>query len=162
MTPLRQKMIQDMKIRGLSEKTQYAYVRYVSRFAAHFRRSPDRLGSQHVHAFQMHLLDNGVSYSTLKQLVLAVLVLAEAAGEDHKGSRQIRPPSVRVRPGASAFGDLIQQQEQHRMFVLQRVGLRLQLRSVLHGFAKVPIGFFMGEMGLKVGSQLPQQTGHSS
>jgi site-specific recombinase XerD len=75
MTPLRQKMIEDMKVRRFAERTQYAYVRYVGKFAAHFGRSPDRLGSQHVHAFQMHLLENGFGYSTLKQVVLALRFL---------------------------------------------------------------------------------------
>jgi integrase/recombinase XerD len=42
-TPLRQRMIDDMAIRNMSPLTQKAYVRAVKNFSLHFRRSPDRL-----------------------------------------------------------------------------------------------------------------------
>jgi hypothetical protein len=40
-TPLRQRMIDDMRIRNFTEKTQVSYVQYVAQFARHFRRSPE-------------------------------------------------------------------------------------------------------------------------
>jgi len=40
-TPLRQRMQQDMLMRGLGSHTQQDYVRHVRRFAAFLRRSPD-------------------------------------------------------------------------------------------------------------------------
>ena len=42
-TPLRQRMIDDMAIRNMSPLTQKAYVRAVKNFSLHFRRSPDVL-----------------------------------------------------------------------------------------------------------------------
>ncbi len=42
-TPLRQRMIDDMAIRNMSPLTQKAYVRAVKNFSLHFRRSPDAL-----------------------------------------------------------------------------------------------------------------------
>jgi integrase/recombinase XerD len=44
MTPLRRRMIEDMRIRNLSPHTQRAYVEQVSRFARHFGQPPERLG----------------------------------------------------------------------------------------------------------------------
>ena len=44
MTPLRQRMIEDMRIRNLAPLTQTAYIEHVLRFACHFGRSPERLG----------------------------------------------------------------------------------------------------------------------
>ena len=40
-TPLRQRMIEDMHIRGLGEKTQKAHIRNVKHFAAFLGRAPD-------------------------------------------------------------------------------------------------------------------------
>jgi hypothetical protein len=42
MTPLRQRMLEDMQVRNLSPLTQRAYLEHVSRFARHFGRSPAR------------------------------------------------------------------------------------------------------------------------
>ena len=42
MTPLRQRMLEDMQVRNLSPQTQRAYLEHVSRFARHFDQSPAR------------------------------------------------------------------------------------------------------------------------
>jgi len=43
MTPLRQKMIEDMQLQGLSERTQAAYVRVVRHLAEYYGRSPAQI-----------------------------------------------------------------------------------------------------------------------
>ena len=53
-TPLRQRMIEDMAIRRLAPGTQAFYVSAVAKFAGHFRRSPDLLGYEEVRAYQLH------------------------------------------------------------------------------------------------------------
>lgn len=63
MTPLRQRMIEDLQIRNYSPKTITAYTQAVARFAAHFGRSPDRLGAEQVREYQLHLLSRRVSWS---------------------------------------------------------------------------------------------------
>lgn len=55
MTPLRQRMLEDMQVRNLSPLTQRAYVEHVSRFARHFGRSPARLGPDEIRAYQVYL-----------------------------------------------------------------------------------------------------------
>lgn len=75
MTPLRQRMIEDLEIRNYSPHTIKAYVRYVRRFAEHFGRSPNRLGLAEIRAFQVHLLEAGASHSTLSQVTAAVRFL---------------------------------------------------------------------------------------
>ena len=42
-SPLRQRMIDDMMIRNLSPATQQSYLYAVGKFSRHFGRSPDRL-----------------------------------------------------------------------------------------------------------------------
>src|SRR3954470_5688673 len=56
MTPLRQRMVEDMQIRHLSPHTQRLYLAAVARFAQHFGRSPTHLGPAHIRAYQLHLV----------------------------------------------------------------------------------------------------------
>ena len=56
MTPLRQRMLDDMSIRNLAENTQLSYLQQVSAYAKFFDRSPDKLGPQEVRAYQIHLV----------------------------------------------------------------------------------------------------------
>jgi integrase/recombinase XerD len=46
-TPLRQRMIDDMRMRKLEDKTQEAYIRAVRKLAAFLRRSPDTATREH-------------------------------------------------------------------------------------------------------------------
>ena len=55
MTSLRQRMLEDMQVRNLSPHTQESYVRQVSLFARYFRTSPEVLGPQEIHAYQVYL-----------------------------------------------------------------------------------------------------------
>ena len=43
MTPLRKRMIEDMQLRGLSERTQTAYVLAVRQLAEHYDKAPDQI-----------------------------------------------------------------------------------------------------------------------
>ena len=54
-TNLRTRMIEDMKLAGLSPGTQDAYVRVVRQLAAHFGLSPDRLTERQLRDYLMHL-----------------------------------------------------------------------------------------------------------
>jgi cyclopropane fatty-acyl-phospholipid synthase-like methyltransferase len=55
MTPLRQRMLEDLQVRNLSPHTQRAYVENVARFARHFRRSPAELGPEEIRTYQVYL-----------------------------------------------------------------------------------------------------------
>jgi integrase/recombinase XerD len=57
MTSLRQRMIEDMQIRNLSKCTQDSYVRQVSLFARHFKKSPELLGPEQIRAYQIYLMN---------------------------------------------------------------------------------------------------------
>jgi len=56
MTALRQRMIEDMRLRGLAATTQRSYVHYVSEYAKFFRRSPDHLDLEAVREYTLHLI----------------------------------------------------------------------------------------------------------
>jgi integrase len=72
MTPLRQRMLEDMQVRNLSALTQRAYLEHVSRFARHFGASPARLGPEEIRAYQVYLTNE-------KQLAPASIVITVAA-----------------------------------------------------------------------------------
>jgi site-specific recombinase XerD len=72
MTPLRQRLLDDLRLRNYSPRTIDVYVRAVARFARHFGRSPDRLGPEHVRQYQLHLLEQRASWSRFNQAVCAL------------------------------------------------------------------------------------------
>ena len=55
MTPLRQRMLEDMAIRNLAENTQSSYLQQISAYARHFHRAPEDLGPKEIRAYQLHL-----------------------------------------------------------------------------------------------------------
>ena len=75
MTPLRQRFIDDLRLRNYARRTIDTYVSQVSAFARHFGRSPDRLGSEEVRAYQLHLLERRASWSSFNQAVCALRFL---------------------------------------------------------------------------------------
>jgi integrase/recombinase XerD len=76
MTPLRQRMIEDMQIRNLAPSTQACYVEQVSRFARHFRKSPELLGPAEIRAWQIYLArDKRLAASSISVAVAALRFL---------------------------------------------------------------------------------------
>src|SRR6266853_5244142 len=72
MSPLRRRMIEDMKVRNLSPVTQRCYVHAVAKFARYFNRSPDRLGLTDVPTYQIHLASSGMSWAGCNVAVCAL------------------------------------------------------------------------------------------
>jgi site-specific recombinase XerD len=50
-------MEEELRLRGMSEKTVVSYVGTVRRFAEHYRRSPDRLGREEVRGYLLYLVE---------------------------------------------------------------------------------------------------------
>ncbi len=57
MTPLRQRMLEDMRLRNLSAETQRSYIHYVEGFANHFGVSPGKLGLDDIRAYHLFLVE---------------------------------------------------------------------------------------------------------
>src|SRR5712692_7744233 len=68
MTPLRQRLIDDLRLRNYSPRTIEAYVAAVAKLARHFRTAPDQLAPEQVRQFQLHLVGQRVSFSLLNQV----------------------------------------------------------------------------------------------
>src|SRR3989442_6178741 len=55
MSPLQQRMLEDMQLRGLSARTQEAYARAVWQLAQHYHRRPDQLSDQDLRQYFLYL-----------------------------------------------------------------------------------------------------------
>lgn len=76
MTPLRQRMSEDMQVRNLAPHTQRSYLQQVSQFARHFGKSPALLGPDDIRAYQLHLTrDKRLSASSILVAVAAIRFL---------------------------------------------------------------------------------------
>src|SRR3954451_4802758 len=76
MTPLRQRMIDDMRLRNFAPRTIQIYVERVVTFAKHFGKSPDRLRAADVRAYLLFLINQKhASWSYYNQALAALRFL---------------------------------------------------------------------------------------
>ena len=71
-SPLRQRMIEDMRSRKFAVKTQSGYIRAVRHFTGWLGRSPDTASAEDLRRYQLHLVDRGVSPITLNATITAL------------------------------------------------------------------------------------------
>ena len=99
-SPLRARMIEDMIVRGFSEKTRNDYIRNVRAFAAFIGRSPDTATAEDLRRFQLHQRQSGMQPPSINTRGLGPALLlhgdARPAGSG--------PPAHRRAPAASAAG----------------------------------------------------------
>jgi integrase/recombinase XerD len=69
---LRQRMIEDMAMRGLRSDTQHEYIRFVRSFAAFLGRPPDTATAEDIRRFQVHQRESGVQPPTINCSVSAL------------------------------------------------------------------------------------------
>jgi site-specific recombinase XerD len=72
MTPLRQKLIDEVQLRGFSINTQDSYVRCVAGLAQFYHRSPDQIGDEQIKAYLLHLL-------RIRKLAVSSIIVAVSA-----------------------------------------------------------------------------------
>jgi integrase/recombinase XerD len=70
--PLRQRMIDDMTLRGFGQSTQRSYMAAVRRCTAHVRKPPAALGAEDARAFLLHLQAHGASVASVNQHSVAL------------------------------------------------------------------------------------------
>lgn len=71
-SPLRQRLIDEMEMRRFGRETQRNYIRDVGRFATFLGRSPDMATAEEVRRFQVEQHDQGVSVPTMNSIVSAL------------------------------------------------------------------------------------------
>jgi integrase/recombinase XerD len=71
-SPLRQRMIEDMTARKLAAHTQRSHLHGCKRFAAWLKRSPDTATPDEVRQFQLHLIESGTSICNRNRIMTGV------------------------------------------------------------------------------------------
>src|SRR5712692_3031022 len=74
-SPLRQRMIEDMNARKLCAGTQRGHIHSCKRFAAFFKRSPDTATAEDIRRFQLHLSETGASICNRNRIMTGVRFL---------------------------------------------------------------------------------------
>ncbi len=77
-SPLRQRMIDDMRMRKLSPKTQSGYLRVVSLFGGWLGRSPDTASAEDLRRYQLFLVDRGISPISLNAAITGLKFFFES------------------------------------------------------------------------------------
>ena len=112
MTPLRQKMINDMKLRGFSPRTQGSYLEAVTGLAKYFNQSPDRLSKEQVQQYLLYLMeDKKLSWSSCNIAASAFRFLYGKTLEDETMRLSI-PPRKKVKK----LPEILSTQEVERLF----------------------------------------------
>src|ERR1700675_2951486 len=74
-SPLRQRMIEDMNARKLGAGTQRGHIRCCKRFAAFLKRSPDTTTIEDIRLFQLHLAETGMSICNRNRIMTGLRFL---------------------------------------------------------------------------------------
>jgi site-specific recombinase XerD len=74
-SPLRQRMLEDMAARKLNPHTQRSHISSCKRFAAWLKRSPDAATPDEVRRFQLHLIESGASICNRNRIMTGIRFL---------------------------------------------------------------------------------------
>lgn len=121
---LKQRMREDLELRGFSPHTQREYLMRVTLFARYFKKLPDKLGKEEVKEYFLHLVrDKHASYGVLNMTYCALKFIYTATlgrpGEVEKIPRPKRPVKMPV---------ILDKEEVHRLLVLTE---NLKHRAIL-------------------------------
>lgn len=82
MTPLRQRFLEDMHLRGLAPTTQRSYIHYVAEFAKFYKTSPERLDLEAIRQYQLYLIhEKKLSPESINTFISAVQFLYQVTLE---------------------------------------------------------------------------------
>ena len=88
-SPLRQRMIEDMSLRKLNPKTQTTYIRAVKNLAGFLDRSPRTATAEDLRQFQLHMADKGVSNITINATISGLRFFFGVTLEDRNRLRKM-------------------------------------------------------------------------
>jgi len=93
-SPLRQRLLDDMRMRKLSPKTQSGYIRTVSRLYGWLGRSPDTATAEDLRRYQLHLVDHGISPISLNVTITGLKFFFETTLDRPEVMTKMHPVPV--------------------------------------------------------------------
>jgi site-specific recombinase XerD len=84
-------MLEDMRMRKLSDKTQSHYIRAVRRFTAYLGHAPDTATVEELRNYQLHLVDQGISPVSLNAAITGLKFFFEVTVGDSERMAKMRP-----------------------------------------------------------------------
>jgi site-specific recombinase XerD len=93
-SPLRQRMIEDMRMRKLAPKTQAAYIRSVRQLACYLGRSPDTATIEDLRNYQLYLVDRGTSPVSLNAAITGLKFFFEVTVDRAELMAKMQPVHV--------------------------------------------------------------------
>ena len=142
MTPLRQRLIEEIALRGYSPKTEEAYVHAVACLAQHYGRPPDQLSDEQLRAYLLHLhRDTPKAASTLNVAVSGLRFFYQRVLHrpfTHLERNLPRPRQAKRRPKAYTRAEITRllamgcPNLKHRAFLMTVYGAGLRLNEACH------------------------------
>ena len=139
MATLKQRMKDDLQLRGLSPRTQATYIVQVTRFARYFNKLPDKLGEKEVKEYLLHLLnEKHVSYATLAQSYSALKFIYEVTLRRPWAVKRIPyPKTPRKLPVVLSKKEIgaifsVTTNLKHRAILMMTYSAGLRISEVLH------------------------------
>src|SRR5262245_51777453 len=92
-SPLRQRMIEDMAARKLGPHSQRSHIESCKRFAAFLKRSPDTATADDIRLFQLHLIEAGLSIINRTPIMTGVKFLFRVTLRRHDLAAELYHPT---------------------------------------------------------------------
>ena len=127
-TPLRQRMLEDMRMRKMAEQTQEGYIRAVRKLAAFLRRSPDTADAEDLRRFQLHLVETGTGPVTINATLTALRFFFEVTVQ--RRDRMSKVQAVRV---PHTLPVVLSREEVSRLLAATRNPKHVAAMSVTYG-----------------------------
>lgn len=98
MNTLREKMLAELQLRGITPRTQTAYLREIAKLENYFNRPPEELGEEEVKEYLVHMLeDRGLSSGTYKYYAAGIKFLYRTTLNRGEVVEKIKYPKAKIK-----------------------------------------------------------------
>jgi len=132
-SPLRQRMLDDMRMCKLSPKTQLQYIRAVKKLTGFVGRSPDTVTVEDLRRYQLHLVDHGTSPVSINAAIAGLKFFFEVTLDRRDLISKMRPVRVPHKlPAVLSFPAVIGHQQRRGIIARLEVTYEKGSEGLLH------------------------------